>query len=76
MGPEDGALLKMEMDALARRVACLPARFRDAVVLHHVQELSYEEAADALGQPVGTVKSNVHRGLKLLRGDNDDDSDH
>jgi RNA polymerase sigma-70 factor (ECF subfamily) len=46
------------------------------VVLRHVQELSYEEAADALGQPVGTVKANVHRGLKLLRGDNDEHSDH
>jgi len=73
-GPEDGALLKMEMDALAARVAALPARYRAAVVLRHVQELSYEEAADALGQPVGTVKANVHRGLKLLRGDNDDRS--
>src|SRR5258708_39942930 len=76
IGPEDGALLKMEMDALAQRVACLPARFRDAVVLRHVQELSYEEAADALGQPVGTVKSNVHRGLKLLRGDDHGDADN
>jgi RNA polymerase sigma-70 factor (ECF subfamily) len=76
LGPEDGALLKIEMDDLAQRVACLPARYRNAVVLRHVQELSYEEAADALGQPVGTVKSNVHRGLKLLRGDNDDDSDN
>jgi len=76
IGPEDVALLKMEMAALAQRVACLPPRLRDAVVLRHVQELSYEEAADALGQPVGTVKSNVHRGLKLLRGDNDDDSDN
>jgi RNA polymerase sigma-70 factor (ECF subfamily) len=73
-GPEDGALLKMEMDALAARVAALPARYRAAVVLRHVQELSYEEAADALGQPVGTVKANVHRGLKLLRGDNHDGS--
>ncbi|HEY4889911.1 MAG TPA: sigma-70 family RNA polymerase sigma factor [Candidatus Dormibacteraeota bacterium] len=73
-GPEDGALLKMEMDALAARVAALPARYRAAVVLRHVQGLSYEEAADALGQPVGTVKANVHRGLKLLRGDNDDRS--
>ena len=74
-GPEAGAMLKAEMDALAVRVAGLPARYRDAVVLRHVQELSYEEAADALGQPVGTVKSNVHRGLKLLRGDNDDPAD-
>ena len=75
LGPEAGALLRLEMDALAVRVAALPARYRDAVVLRHVQELSYEEAADALGQPVGTVKANVHRGLKLLRGDNDEHTD-
>src|SRR6202171_6112561 len=75
IGPEDGALLNMEIDALAARVAALPARYRDAVVLRHVQELSYEEAADALGQPVGAVKADLHRGLKLLRGDDDDHSD-
>jgi len=74
-GPEAGALMKADIDALAVRVAALPARYRDAVVLRHVQELSYEEAADALGQPVGTVKSNVHRGLKLLRGEEDDHAD-
>ena len=73
LGPEADAILKMEMDALAVRVAALPTRYRDAVVLRHVQELSYQEAADALGQPVGTVKANVHRGLKLLRGDDDDE---
>jgi RNA polymerase sigma-70 factor, ECF subfamily len=76
LGPEDGVLLKMEMDELASRVAGLPARYREAVVLRHVQELSYQEAADALGQPVGTVKANVHRGLKMLRGDDHDDSDN
>jgi RNA polymerase sigma-70 factor, ECF subfamily len=75
LGPEADAILKMEMDALAVRVAALPTRYRDAVVLRHVQELSYQEAADALGQPVGTVKANVHRGLKLLRGDDDEHSD-
>jgi len=76
LGTEDGALLKMELDALAVRVAGLPPRYREAVVLRHVQELSYQEAADALGQPVGTVKANVHRGLKLLRGDDHDDTDN
>ena len=75
IGTEDGALLNLELDALAVRVSALPTRYRDAVVLRHVQELSYEEAAEALGQPVGTVKANVHRGLKLLRGDDDDHSD-
>jgi RNA polymerase sigma factor (sigma-70 family) len=74
-GPEEDALRRMEVDALAARVACLPARYREAVVLIHVQELSYAEAADVLGQPVGTVKANVHRGLKLLRGDKDGNRD-
>src|SRR5207247_41527 len=53
----------------------LPARYREAVVLRHVQELSYAEVAEALGQPVGTVKANVHRGLKILRGENHGDGD-
>ena len=74
-GPEEDALRRMELDELACRVASLPARYRDALVLRHVQELSYEEAAGALGQPVGTVKSNVHRGLKLLRGEDHGDPD-
>ena len=74
-GPEEDVLRKAEIDELAARVACLPARYREAVVLRHVQELSYAEVADALGQPVGTVKANVHRGLKLLRGENDGDLD-
>jgi RNA polymerase sigma-70 factor (ECF subfamily) len=74
-GPEEDAMRKLEIDELAARVAGLPPRYREAVVLRHVQELSYAEVADALGQPVGTVKANVHRGLKLLRGENDGDGD-
>lgn len=74
-GPEEGVLRKSQMDDLAARLACLPARYRDAVVLRHVQELSYAEVAEALGQPVGTVKANVHRGLKILRGENHGDGD-
>jgi RNA polymerase sigma-70 factor, ECF subfamily len=45
----------------------LPARYKTAVVLRHVQGLSYAEAAEVLDQPVGTTKSDVHRGLRLLR---------
>jgi len=74
-GPEEDVMRKLEIDELAARVAGLPPRYREAVVLRHVQELSYAEVADALEQPVGTVKANVHRGLKLLRGENDGDGD-
>ena len=49
-------------------VGALPARYRVAVVLRHVQDLGYREIAAILGQPLGTVKANVHRGLRLLQG--------
>ena len=74
-GPEEDVMRKAEIDRIASRVACLPVRYREAVVLRLVQELSYAEVAEALGQPVGTVKANVHRGLKLLRGENHGDGD-
>jgi RNA polymerase sigma-70 factor (ECF subfamily) len=74
-GPEEDVIRKIEIDALAARVACLPPRYREAVVLRHIHELSYAEAAEALGQPIGTVKANVHRGLKMLRGEDHGDVD-
>jgi RNA polymerase sigma-70 factor, ECF subfamily len=71
-GTEAKAMEHMQIDELATRVADLPIRYREAVVLRHVRDLSYAEVAEALGQPVGTVKANVHRGLKLLRGEDHD----
>ena len=52
---------------LSAAIADLPPRYGTAVVLRHVQGLSYAEAAEVLGQPIGTTKSDVHRGLRLLR---------
>ena len=48
-------------------LASLPVDTRAAVVLHHVVGLDYDEIADALATPVGTVKARVHRGLSKLR---------
>ena len=45
----------------------LPEEFRTAVVLCDVVGLSYEEIADAISVPVGTVRSRIHRGRRLLR---------
>jgi RNA polymerase sigma-70 factor, ECF subfamily len=47
-------------------LAALPSEFRAAVVLVDLGELSYEEAASAMGCPVGTVRSRLARGRKLL----------
>ena len=51
----------------ARLLTQLPERYRLAVALRHVEGLSYEELAETLKRPVGTVKSDVHRGVALLR---------
>ena len=45
----------------------LPPRYGLAVALRHVEGLSYAELAQALERPVGSVKSDVHRGVRLLR---------
>ena len=75
-GPEAVAMRTAEIDDVAASLAALPVRYREAVVLRFVQDLSYAEAADVLCQPVGTVKSNVHRALKILRGEDHDRADN
>lgn len=47
-------------------IATLPENYREAVVLCELEEMSYEEAASALGCPVGTVRSRLHRARALL----------
>jgi RNA polymerase sigma-70 factor (ECF subfamily) len=44
----------------------LPPEFREAVALCELEELSYEEAAQLLGCPIGTIRSRLHRGRALL----------
>ncbi len=52
---------------LAERLATLPTRQREAVVLRHVLDLPVAEVARILGTPEGTAKSHVSRGLAALR---------
>jgi RNA polymerase sigma-70 factor (ECF subfamily) len=65
--PEARVLEQEGWSRMERALHALPVRYKTAVVLRHVQGLSYAEAAEALGQPVGTTKSDVYRGLRLLR---------
>ena len=56
-----------EQAVWADLLLALPPVQRDAVVLRHVDGLSYPDLAVALGRPEGTVKAQVHRGLVRLR---------
>jgi len=74
-GPESRAMRRAELDDVAASLAALPHRYREAVVLRFVEDLPYADVAEALGQPIGTVKSKVHRALKILRGEDHDRAD-
>lgn len=50
-----------------RAIEELPPEFRDAVVLSDLEDLSYQEVAEVLGAPVGTVKSRLFRGRRMLQ---------
>jgi RNA polymerase sigma-70 factor (ECF subfamily) len=52
---------------LWQALACIPQEQRAAVLLRYAHDLSYARIAEVQGRPVGTVKSDVHRGLKALR---------
>lgn len=66
-GPEREALSRLQLRELANLVSGLSEQQRAAVVLRCVQGMTYAETARLLGQPEGTVKANVHRGLQALR---------
>jgi RNA polymerase sigma-70 factor (ECF subfamily) len=64
-----GELEQLDLRQLIRTaLAELPATLKEAVVLRDLQEFSYQEIADKLGLPEGTVKSRINRGrLELAR---------
>ena len=50
-------------------ITSLPEEFRVPLVLCDVADQSYEDIATALGVPIGTVRSRLHRGRRMLRGE-------
>lgn len=55
---------KRELEYL---VKALPQTYRDAVYLHFFADMSYQEVADVLNVKVGSIRTNVSRGLRMLR---------
>lgn len=54
-------------DEIQAAIGALPDEFRVPVVLCDVADRTYEEIAGTLGVPVGTVRSRLHRGRRMLR---------
>jgi RNA polymerase sigma-70 factor (ECF subfamily) len=65
--PEKAVLEQLEIEMIQRAIDALPIEFRETVALATLEEMSYQEIADTLSIPVGTVRSRLSRGRKLLQ---------
>jgi RNA polymerase sigma-70 factor (ECF subfamily) len=68
-GPDPAAQLldKLGTERIAAAIARLPDEYRVVSALYFMEDLSYEEIAQVLECPVGTVRSRLHRGRKMLQ---------
>ena len=66
-GPESHVLRKEFDEQITRVLRKLPEEFRAPIVLVDMGDFSYEEVAAILSCPIGTVRSRLSRGRKLMR---------
>ena len=64
---EERVLERLSQDDIVEALASVPHDFRDVIVLVDIGDFSYQEAAQILDIPVGTVMSRLHRGRRILK---------
>ena len=65
-GPETLTQHEEEERRVQQLIEGLPPHYRIVVVMRHQQDMAYEEIADALELPLGTVKARIHRARALM----------
>jgi len=65
--PEEAVVQKLEASAIREAIEKLPDEYREVVILADLNELSYQEIADMLQIPIGTVRSRLSRGRQLVQ---------
>jgi len=65
--PEEILIEQVNREVVREALAALPVPFREILLLCEVEEMSYEEIAQVLAIPTGTVMSRLHRARKALR---------
>ena len=66
-GPESAAIAGDEARRLRAAIATLPEKYRAVITLYHLQGRQYDEIAEVLGIPMGTVKTHLFRAKEQLR---------
>ncbi|MBB6052472.1 RNA polymerase sigma-70 factor (ECF subfamily) [Armatimonas rosea] len=65
--PEAAVLNKVQAEAIHEAIGNLPDEYRETVILADVNELSYLEISEILEVPIGTVRSRLSRGRRLVQ---------
>lgn len=64
--PLDGLTREEQMEMVRKALVTLPVEYREAVVLCDLEEMSYADAAELQGCPVGTIRSRLSRAREML----------
>jgi RNA polymerase sigma-70 factor (ECF subfamily) len=64
---EERVIERLSQDDIVTALSAVPHDFRDVVVLVDIGDFSYQDAANILDIPVGTVMSRLHRGRRILK---------
>lgn len=67
VSPEESVMQRLQGDAIRQAIERLPEEYRDTVVLADLNELSYQEISEILDIPIGTVRSRLSRGRRLVQ---------
>jgi RNA polymerase sigma-70 factor, ECF subfamily len=62
-----GLEVKDRQHVVREHLSQLPAKYRAVLVLRHLQEMTYEEMAEILTMPIGTIKTHLFRARNLLK---------
>ncbi len=65
--PANALMSRLDEEAIREAVDALPTEYRVVATLYFMQDLQYQEIADMVGCPVGTVRSRLHRARRLLQ---------
>src|SRR2546426_7508029 len=65
--PAQALLNRLDGDQIGAALQALPEEYRVVSTLYFIEDFSYEEIAGVLGIPVGTVRSRLHRGRRILQ---------
>jgi RNA polymerase sigma-70 factor (ECF subfamily) len=66
LNPEKSIMASERNKLIKEAINKLPEKYHRAIVLRHSEEKSYEEIAEILGLPLGTVKARIFRAREML----------